>query len=101
MQTIDEVREHCRLVGKGNEKAVADGEDLNAKFEGQITMLRFKLEKDGGRRSDGRATDEVRHRVQRQGEARGGVRRQWGDSCYQPTRRVLLRAACVLPGCLD
>ena len=24
------------------------GEDLNAKFEGQITMLRFKLEKDGG-----------------------------------------------------
>ena len=42
-------REHCRFVGKGIEKAVADGEDLNAKFEGQITMLRFKLEKDGGR----------------------------------------------------
>ena len=32
MQTIDEVREHCRFVGKGIEKAVADGEDLNAKF---------------------------------------------------------------------
>ena len=25
MQTIDEVREHCRFVGKGIEKMVADG----------------------------------------------------------------------------
>ena len=25
MQTIDEVREHCRYVGEGIEKAVADG----------------------------------------------------------------------------
>ena len=48
MQTIDEVREDCRFVGKGIEKMVADGEDLNAKFEGQIRMLRFKVEKDGG-----------------------------------------------------
>ena len=47
MQTIGEAREHCRFVGKGIEKMVADGEDLTAKFEGQITMLRFKLEKDG------------------------------------------------------
>ena len=47
MQTIDEAKEHCRFVGKGIEKMVADGEDLTAKFEGQITMLRFKLEKDG------------------------------------------------------
>ena len=29
MQTIDEVREHCRDVGKGIEKMVADGDDLN------------------------------------------------------------------------
>ena len=48
MQTIDEAREHCRFVGKGIEKMVADGDDLNAKFEGQIRMLRFKVEKDGG-----------------------------------------------------
>ena len=26
MQTIDEVREHCRFVGEGIEKMVADGE---------------------------------------------------------------------------
>ena len=26
MQTIDEVREHCRFVGKGIEKMVEDGE---------------------------------------------------------------------------
>ena len=38
MQTIDEVREHCRYVGKGIEKMVADGEDLNAKFEGQMLL---------------------------------------------------------------
>ena len=30
MQTIDEVREHCRFVGKGIEKMVADGEFLCA-----------------------------------------------------------------------
>ena len=30
MQTIDEAREHCRLVGKDIEKMVADGEDLGA-----------------------------------------------------------------------
>ena len=28
MQTIDEVREHCRYVGKGIEKAVAAGMEL-------------------------------------------------------------------------
>ena len=47
MQTIDEAREHCRFVGKGIEKMVADGEDLRARFEGQIRMLRFKVDKDG------------------------------------------------------
>ena len=26
MQTIDEAREHCRFVGKGIEKMVADGD---------------------------------------------------------------------------
>ena len=29
MQTIDEVREHCRFVGKDIEKAVADGGNLS------------------------------------------------------------------------
>ena len=47
MQTIDEAREHCRFVGKGIEKMVADGEDLRARFEGQIRMLRFNVDKDG------------------------------------------------------
>ena len=47
MQTINESRERCRFVGEGIEKMVAEGEDLTAKFDGQITMLRFKLEKDG------------------------------------------------------
>jgi hypothetical protein len=28
MQTIDEAREHCRFVGKGIERMVADGEGL-------------------------------------------------------------------------
>ena len=46
MQTIDEVREHCRFVGKGIEKIVADGEDLAAKFEG-TQLIWFKVDKDG------------------------------------------------------
>ena len=46
MQTIEEAREHCRLVGKDIEKMVADGEDLGARFEG-AQMIRIKVDKDG------------------------------------------------------
>ena len=46
MQTIAEVREHCRFVGKGIEKAVAEGEDITAKFEG-TQLIWFKVDKDG------------------------------------------------------
>ena len=46
MQTIDEVKEHCRFVGEGIEKMVADDEDINAQFEG-TQIIRFKVEKDG------------------------------------------------------
>ena len=34
MQTIDEVKEHCRVVGEGIAAAVAAGEDLGRRFEG-------------------------------------------------------------------
>ncbi len=33
MQSIDEVREHCRFVGKGIEKTVADGNTRAALVE--------------------------------------------------------------------
>lgn len=46
MQTMKEVREHCRFVGKDIEKMVADGEDLRARFEG-TQMIRIKVDKDG------------------------------------------------------
>lgn len=46
MQTMNEIREHCRYVGKGIEKMVADGEDLRARFEG-TQMIRIKVDKDG------------------------------------------------------
>ena len=48
MKTIEEARNHCRYVGEGIEKAVADGEDLFARFEG-TPLLRFKVERDGGK----------------------------------------------------
>lgn len=41
MQTIDEVREHCRFVGKDIEKAVAVGMDLGEYFGGQAPMFRY------------------------------------------------------------
>ena len=50
MQTIDEVKAHCRFVGEGIEKMVADDEDLNAQFEG-TQIIRFKVEKNGNRSS--------------------------------------------------
>ena len=34
MKTIEDGRSHCRYVGEGIEKAVEDGEDLFARFEG-------------------------------------------------------------------
>lgn len=34
MKTIEDARNHCRYVGEEIEKAVADGEDLFARFEG-------------------------------------------------------------------
>ena len=34
MKTIEDARNHCRFVGEGIEKDVADGEDLFARFEG-------------------------------------------------------------------
>ena len=43
MQTIDEVKAHCRFVGEGIEKMVADGEDLGARFEG-TQMIRIKVD---------------------------------------------------------
>ena len=46
MQTMNEIREHCRFVGEGIEKMVADGEDLRARFEG-TQMIRIKVDKDG------------------------------------------------------
>jgi hypothetical protein len=39
MQTIDEVREHCRFVGKGIEKMVAEGEDLRRAGGGFFQVL--------------------------------------------------------------
>ena len=46
MQTIDEAKAHCRFVGEGIEKMVAEGEDLTAKFEG-TQLIRFKVDRDG------------------------------------------------------
>ena len=36
MQTIGVVHEHCRFVGKGIEKVVADGMDLRDNFDCQV-----------------------------------------------------------------
>ena len=47
MQTIDEVKEQCRDVGKRIEKAIEDGVDLGEYFDNQTPMLRFKVDKDG------------------------------------------------------
>ncbi len=46
MKSLEEVKAHCRFVGEGIEKSVADGEDLFARFEG-TPILRFKVEREG------------------------------------------------------
>ena len=47
MQTLDEVKEHCRTVGEGIAAAVSAGEDLGAKFEG-VQNITFRVAKEGG-----------------------------------------------------
>jgi len=49
MESIEEVKEHCKFVAEGIAKAVDDGEDLGSKFEGS-QQIRFLIEKD----TDGR-----------------------------------------------
>ena len=46
MQTIEEVKEHCRMVGEGIAAAVAEGEDLGKRFEG-VQGITFRVEKNG------------------------------------------------------
>ena len=46
MQTIDEVKRHCRVVGEGIVAAVAAGEDLGKRFEGAQSIT-FRVEKNG------------------------------------------------------
>lgn len=46
MKTPKEVKTHCRFVGEGIERDVAEGKDLFDIF-GNLPMLRFKVEKDG------------------------------------------------------
>ena len=44
MQTIDEVKRHCREVGEGI--AAAAGEDLGKRFEG-VQNITFRIVRDG------------------------------------------------------
>ena len=46
MQTIDEVKDHCRFVAQGIVDAVAAGEDWTTGL-GNPPILRFKVVKDG------------------------------------------------------
>ena len=46
MKTLEDIKVHCRFVGEGVEKCIAEGGDLLGYF-GDVPMLRFKVEKDG------------------------------------------------------
>lgn len=46
MQTNDEVKKHCRMVGEGIASTVAAGEDLGKRLEGAQNIT-FRIEKDG------------------------------------------------------
>ena len=52
MKTLEDAKAHCRTVGERIAKAVANGEDLGAFFEG-TPLLRLKVERDGGRETGG------------------------------------------------
>ena len=51
MQTIEDVKRHCREVGEGIAAAVAAGEDLGKRFEG-VQSITFRIEKDGSEIAD-------------------------------------------------
>lgn len=47
MNTIEEARTHCRFVGEGIERDVAEGKNLGERFEGTQLLL-FKVERESG-----------------------------------------------------
>ena len=76
MKTLEEVKAHCRFVGEGIEKSVADGEDLFARFEG-TPILRFKAEREGGRETV--VGGELGGDDSRVVVSESGVTKVWGD----------------------
>ena len=48
MKTIEDARNHCRFVGEGIERDIAEGKDILDIFP-STQLLRFKVERDGSR----------------------------------------------------
>ena len=76
MKTLEEVKAHCRLVGEGIEKDVAEGKDLGERFEG-TPILRFKVEREGGRETV--VGGELGGDDSRVVVSESGVTKVWGD----------------------
>ncbi len=92
MQTSEEIKAHCRFVGEGIVKAVADGEDLFTLFEG-TQLLSFKMEKDGGgvKVIGGELGGDDSHVV----ISESGVTKSWGDEIVGYAFDAETRAALV------
>lgn len=48
MKTIEDVKNHCRFIGEGIERDIAEGKDILDIFP-STPLLRFKVERDGNR----------------------------------------------------
>ncbi len=92
MSNIEEAKAHCRFVGEGIERDVAEGRDLGERFEG-TQLLRFKVESDGG--------DEKVVGGELGGDDSGiivseyGVMKRWGDDIVGYAFGEETRAALV------
>lgn len=92
MNTIEEAREHCRFVGEGIERDIAEGKAPVDIFEG-TQLLRFKVERDDDDEKvvGGELGGDDSHVV----VSESGVTKRWGDEIVGYAFGEETRAALV------
>lgn len=92
MSNIEDAKVHCRFVGEGIERDVAEGKDLCERFEG-TQLLRFKVERDGGEEKvvDGELGGDDSSII----VSESGVTKRWGDEIVGYAFGEETRAALV------
>ena len=92
MKTIEDARNHCRFVGEGIERDIAEGKDPGD-ILGNTQLLRFKIDRDGNHETvvGGELGGDDSHVT----VSESGVTKLWGDEIVGYAFNDETRAAMV------